>query len=64
MNELERLTLQRVRQLTEQIGHLVSSAAVKSHKENERINAEKDIYPIGSLSRDIDQLVKAILENK
>lgn len=63
MRELEELALRHITHLARQAEDMLTHTALKSHNEKERVNAEKDIYPVSGVLRDIARWSDAILKN-
>jgi len=63
MNELETKALWHIIQLSKKADGLTTDASLKLHTGKVPLDAEKDIYPIGSVAREIEYWAKAIIDN-
>lgn len=65
MNELEEKAIRQIIELADKVGNMVSELAVKTINGKEiKIDVQKDIYPIGSVARDLQRWAEAIIKNK
>jgi hypothetical protein len=64
MNDLERLALQQIRELSRKAQDMLTQTAVKAHGGKESINPEKEIYPASSVMSEIDRWAEAIVDNQ
>lgn len=63
MNDLEKLALRQIQTLSGKGEQMITQSALKSHSE-EKINAEKDLYPIASIFREMGSWAEAITKNQ
>jgi hypothetical protein len=64
MNELERLALRHIKELSAKAERMLAETSLKARQQKEPINPDKDIYPASSAMMDIGRWVDSILENK